>query len=65
MLSCGLKLLFFQNKASLNYVVMADVVLTRIMEAKKKIEREVRTGVFPYVNIYFPILGYLESLKLQ
>lgn len=56
---------FFQNKAGMNYVVMADVILRRIMETKKKIKREIRTGVFPYINIYFPILGYLESLKLQ
>lgn len=54
MLFCGLKIAFFQNKASLNYLIMSDAILTRIMEAKK---REVGRGAFPYQSIYIPILG--------
>lgn len=54
MLFSGLKIAFFQNKASLNYLIMSDAILTRIMEAKK---REVGRGAFPYQSIYVPILG--------
>lgn len=41
MLFSGLKIAFFQNKASLNYLIMSDAILTRIMEAKKERLEEV------------------------
>lgn len=61
MLFCGLKIAFFQNKASLNYLIMSDVILTRIMEAKKERLGEVLVLIKSFTFLFCMSLKMIVS----
>lgn len=58
---CGLKISLLQNKGSLNYLVVADVILTRIIDMRKRL-REV-FFLSKHLACYFVLVSFFKVMS--